>query len=85
MNATTIPATAVIFPARETLREAIVEALQKRLSDPRARLYQNGRQLAWLPQSKPGWFLVAARDASPLDAYERIEKTAGCCDIEAAA
>lgn len=71
-------ADAVILPARETVRDAIMLA---RATPHRAdcRLYTDGRRVAWLPQAIPGWFRLAATEV--LDEYEKTDALAGCCDI----
>lgn len=71
--------TAVILPARATVREAIVEALGVP-HEPACRLYTNGRSVAWLPRPLPGWYRIGAADVR--DAYEATDLTAGCCDME---
>ena len=71
-------ADAIILPARERCREAILEASRMQ-REPHCRLYTDGFRLAWLPKQIPGWFRIAAADIR--DAYEDCEATAGCCDI----
>ena len=75
-------ASAIILPAQENCRDAILEASRMQ-RDPSCKLYTDGRRMAWLPRRLPGWFRIGAADVS--DAYEQTDRTAGCCDIEAAA
>lgn len=50
---------AVILPRRETLRQALTEAIATR-HDAAARLYTDGERLAWLPRPLRGWVRFAA-------------------------
>jgi hypothetical protein len=51
-------ATAIFFPARATLKEAVAEAVQNR--PPRCELATDGKRVAWLPRIVPGWFPINA-------------------------
>lgn len=72
---------AVIFPPRDKLRLAMIEASRAK-HDPACRLYTDGFRLAWLPRPLPGWFRIGSIEVR--DAYEQTDATAGCCDIGAA-
>ncbi len=71
-------ASAIILPAQENCRAAILEASRMQ-RDPSCKLYTDGRRMAWLPRRLPGWFRIAAADAR--DAYEDCDASAGCCDM----
>jgi hypothetical protein len=71
-------ADAIILPARENCRAAILEASRMQ-REPSCKLYTDGHRLAWLPRSLPGWYRIAAADVR--DAYEDCDATAGCCDL----
>jgi hypothetical protein len=75
-------AAAVILPPRDKFRFAMLEA-SRAVRDPSCKLYTDGHRLAWLPNPLPGWYRTGAADVS--DAYEQTDRTAGCCDIGAAA
>lgn len=61
MTHTTIApgADAVILPPGANFHDAVQEALQVR-HPPKARLYHNGRQIAWLPRRPAGWWPISA-------------------------
>lgn len=75
-------ADAIILPARENCRAAILEASRMQ-REPHCRLYTDGKRLAWLPRQIPGWFRIGAADIR--GPYEETDATASCCDIEGAA
>jgi hypothetical protein len=54
-------ADAVFLPARDTVREAIVEAMRVP-HEPACRLYTDGRRVAWLPRALPGWFKLGGAE-----------------------
>lgn len=57
-------ADAVFLPAQNTVRAAIVAALAVP-REPHCRLYTDGQRVAWLPRALPGWFKIAATEATP--------------------
>lgn len=71
-------ADAIILPARENFRAAMLEA-SRLVREPHCKLYTDGRRLAWLPRALPGWFRIGAADLR--DAYEETDATASCCSL----
>lgn len=71
---------AVIIPDTATVMDAARQAKASNLH-----LICDGKRTVLSPIVPPGWFKIAVKaKAGVLDAYEQTDRSAGCCDMEAA-